>query len=269
MINLKIFLISFITLYSLIVLIIYWRKYINKEQREFKSKEDKKKLFYILLPILFFTLHFNLELFVNYYNDLILTINKGYDQRFYIINESKFDRNFAINLYDKTQKSWVPYYRSDEFRLSPITTVHKNSECKLFVYLNKNEQLKYDKISFIYLNDYDVKSNKNNQEKNNIIKNDTLMNAITFPLPSLPLKIYSIDFDKNILTPKIKINNTFEYIKFVFYFSLIGYFVYFILMSKHQYLKFLYWLLNVIGVSACIYMIYKNTVYFVVLYNLF
>ena len=256
MINLKIIIISIVTLYSIVILIIYWRKYLNKEQREFKSSDDKKKLFYLVLPIVLFTLHFNLEIFINFYNDFVINLNKGYDQRFYIINNSKFDRKFAINLYDKSQKTWIPYYRSDEFRLSPITTVPKNSESKLFVYLNKNEHLIYDKICFMYLNDNDV-------------KNGTLMNAITFPLPSPPLKLYSIDFDKNISTTKIKINNTFEYIKFVFYFSLIGYFVYFILMSKHQYLKFLYWLLNIVCISACIYMIYENAVYFVVLYNLF
>lgn len=256
MISIESIILIVIVVYTIIILYIYAKKYKDKTNREFKNKDEKKKLLYLLIPVLLMVSHLQLVNFIGFYNDTIQTLGQNYDQRFYIINKAKFTKKYLVVLSDKTNKKWIPYYRSDYFRLTPVIEVAPKSQVKLYTYLDKNNIIKYDKMSIIYLND-----NSNIDLFTNVLGNDTLMNSISFALPSPPLKIYSTDFYKNTLVKKLKINNTFEYIKLLFYILIIPIFLYLMLMSRNQYLKYLYWLLNAISISACFYVIYEIVLY--------
>lgn len=292
-----------IIIFNAIFLFLYIKDYKSKKVRELKTKNDKIKLLLLSLPIIMTVLHFQLQMFNNFYNDLSNTLFDEYDQRFYIINDVRdTEQELLAILQDANTKQWYPLYRTDNYRFNPFIKLKPKQKIKSYFYIDKKNFLKYSKIGLISISESKIeqtkvqieenkenskkkektkkkenkKSEKNsnfkkadkskNVNKNKLENSDTLMNVMFFELPSQPIKIYTSDYKDNFLQKEVKINNTFEYIKLLTFFICIGYLILYILFASHQYLKFLFYFLNgtaVIWLGYCIYGLISYLLYFI------
>lgn len=254
MLEIKIYIYLFLIVYFSIINYYYLNKYFKKKIKSFGNNNTKKKFLILFSPFIILFLHLIFSVSINFYNDIISHKLEVYDQRFNIVNEEEYELNFLVNIYDTKAKKWVPFYDNNNLRFSPIIKVPPKTNIKYLLYLDKKNDVVYDKISFLYLNDFKINKYP-----------DTLINAINFNLPSNPIKVYDYDFYyKKKSINKTEVNKIFygiEILQLVSYLSFIIIFLLFSFFEKHKIWKFIVWLFSLLVISISSYMIYNLVIY--------